>query len=56
MMLPSGNDAAYALAEYFGKIVRDNRYSKESGNKFRPPYSSQFQNTSVKYFLSEMNT
>ena len=55
MMLPSGNDAAYALAEHFGNLVKDKKYSKQSGLKFRGPWSSQFQNTTVKYFLSEMN-
>lgn len=25
MMLPSGNDAAYALAEYFGKLIQERK-------------------------------
>lgn len=27
MMLPSGNDAAYALAEFFGKVLKENKYN-----------------------------
>lgn len=26
MMLPSGNDAAFILAEYFGQIIKEKRY------------------------------
>jgi len=26
MMLPSGNDAAYLLAEYFGQIIKEKKY------------------------------
>ena len=26
MMLPSGNDAAYALAEFFGKVLKEKKY------------------------------
>jgi D-alanyl-D-alanine carboxypeptidase len=26
MMLPSGNDAAFLLAEYFGQILKDKKY------------------------------
>lgn len=25
-MLPSGNDAAYTLAEYFGQVIKEKRY------------------------------
>lgn len=32
MMLPSGNDAAYALAEFFGKVLKENKYTTTSGN------------------------
>ena len=31
MMLPSGNDAAYALAEFFGKVLKDTKYNTNSG-------------------------
>ena len=27
LMLPSGNDAAVALAEYFGEILKNKKYS-----------------------------
>ena len=33
MMLPSGNDAAYALAEFFGKVFEDNRKDEELKKK-----------------------
>ena len=26
MMLPSGNDAAFALAEYFGEVLKQKKY------------------------------
>ena len=30
MMLPSGNDAAFGLAEYFGTILKERKYNKIS--------------------------
>jgi D-alanyl-D-alanine carboxypeptidase len=29
-MLPSGNDAAFALAQHFGKILYKKKYKKEA--------------------------
>ena len=39
LMLPSGNDAAYALAEWGGKAIRKNCNFLR---KLRPPTDSQF--------------
>jgi len=30
LMLPSGNDAAYCLAEYFGQYLNENKYRDSS--------------------------
>lgn len=51
MMLPSGNDAAYTLAEFFGQQIYDRRQVQVV--PMCP--NSQFINTPVKYFLKEMN-
>ena len=51
MMLPSGNDAAFALSEYFGQLLHD---KKEIAVVSTSQYS-QFINTPTKYFLKEMN-
>lgn len=49
LLLPSGNDAALVLADYFGSIV----WNKQ---KVTLPKSNQFQdNLNVRYFLREMN-
>ena len=35
MMLPSGNDAAYALAEFFGELIKEKKFNfKHSNNIF----------------------
>ena len=34
MMLPSGNDAAYALAEFFGKVIEESKNNDE-GKKIK---------------------
>ena len=51
MMLPSGNDAAYALAEYFGILVN----SKKKQQTAPLCQNSQFNNSPIKFFLKEMN-
>ena len=55
MLLPSGNDAAFALASYFGRMVFDRyNYSDkeiESITSFQFNYHPWY----VKYFLKEMN-
>lgn len=51
MMLPSGNDAAYALAEHFGKILQERKQNQLT--QFNS--NSKFANTTLRYFLKEMN-
>ena len=46
MMLPSGNDAALVIADHFGKILAKKKPDQE------PPKSSQFSETSIRFFLS----
>jgi D-alanyl-D-alanine carboxypeptidase len=46
-MLPSGNDAAYCLAEYFGRILERKKYQGcDFINSFKGP---------VSFFIKEMN-
>lgn len=55
LMLPSGNDAAFALAKHFGHFIfKKKRYAKDELESIK---SFQFNNHSwyVKYFLHEMN-
>lgn len=55
MMLPSGNDAAFALAEYFGQILKNKKYTGNQdmfGNNSASPFASH---PTLKYFLKEMN-
>ena len=65
LLLPSGNDAAIALAQYFGKFIsfklaRDNNtmMSKTSVDKFnvhKKFYDTEYQTDSIKLFTFEMN-
>jgi serine-type D-Ala-D-Ala carboxypeptidase (penicillin-binding protein 5/6) len=70
MMLPSGNDAAFLLAEYFGSILRTKKYfscdiNKKSVHssqdtsistaKVHQPNSAFVNHPTLKYFLKEMN-
>ena len=55
MMLPSGNDAAFVLAKYFGNLLFEMRsYDDRDKQRIR---SFQFNNHAyfVKYFLKQMN-
>lgn len=52
-MLPSGNDAAYTIANYFGEILLNGKYAKTKETAF--PASWEFERTNTKYFLREMN-
>ena len=49
LMLPSGNDAAYCLAEFFGQYLRENKYQDQTVSSF------QFNWSIVRFFLKEMN-
>ena len=53
LMLPSGNDAAVALAEYFGEFLYFNKYVKEEYDGI--DYLDMYANSYMKYFLREMN-
>ena len=55
MMLPSGNDAAYALAEHFGTMLKDRKYQNISDAQLKVNPQSQFLTNDIKYFLKEMN-
>ena len=55
MMLPSGNDAAFLLAEYFGKLLKEKKYIGKSDEDLKILHCSKFINCPVKFFLKEMN-
>ena len=48
LILPSGNDAAWLLAEFFGKLIK-NKGSLHSKPERMPDISN------AKYFMQEMN-
>lgn len=55
LMLPSGNDAAFALAEFFGELLKEKKSGTGGGlfdNSSGSPFSTH---PTVKYFLKEMN-
>jgi serine-type D-Ala-D-Ala carboxypeptidase (penicillin-binding protein 5/6) len=55
LMLPSGNDSGFALAEYFGELLKEKKSTNGGGlfdNSSGSPYSTH---PTVKYFLKEMN-
>jgi len=55
MMLPSGNDAAFALAKFFGKVIfRGRNYGDRERNQICS-YQFNLHSYYVKYFLKEMN-
>ena len=55
MMLPSGNDAAFALAKYFGKLIFDRKgYTEKDMQKIRS-FQFNYHPYYVKYFLKQMN-
>eukprot|EP00347_Sterkiella_histriomuscorum_P009059 403342681 len=55
LMLPSGNDAAFALAQHFGEHLFNRNYGCiEEGNKVFS-YQFNWHGYFVKYFLKEMN-
>jgi D-alanyl-D-alanine carboxypeptidase len=60
LMLPSGNDAAYLLAEYFGEKLYQEKYQTETNDTQNGGSSVfigswQFPDGPIKYFLKEMN-
>ena len=55
MMLPSGNDAAFVLAKYFGKLLFEKKgYGNKEMTKIRS-YQFNYHPYFVKYFLKQMN-
>ena len=55
MMLPSGNDAAYAMAEFFGTVLKERKWPNITDEELKLLPTSYFLNSNVKYFLKEMN-
>ena len=55
MMLPSGNDAAYTLAQNFGMTLLNTKYEGYSTIKRNKIKSFMFPNNVISFFLHEMN-
>lgn len=53
-MLPSGNDAAFALAQHFGELIYNKKLTREEANRVYS-YKFNWHQYFVKYFLAEMN-
>lgn len=54
LMLPSGNDAAFALAQFFGRQLFRRKYSQADITKIKS-YQFNYHPYYAKYFLREMN-
>lgn len=54
LMLPSGNDAAFALAQHFGKLLFRRKYTRADINKIKS-FQFDYHPYYAKYFLKEMN-
>jgi D-alanyl-D-alanine carboxypeptidase len=54
LMLPSGNDAAFALAQYFGKNLFRKKYTHADISRIKS-YQFNYHPYYAKYFLKEMN-
>ena len=54
LMLPSGNDAAFALAQHFGKMLYKKKYTRADINKIKS-FQFDYHPYYAKYFLKEMN-
>jgi len=55
MMLPSGNDAAFVLAKYFGRMLFEKKgYDERDMQRIRS-YQFNYHPYFVKYFLKQMN-
>ena len=53
-MLPSGNDAAFALAQFFGRQLFRRKYTQADIVKIKS-YQFNYHSYYTKYFLKEMN-
>ena len=54
-MLPSGNDAAFALAKFFGKLIFTKRNYGDKDIARIKSYQFNYHPYFVKYFLHVMN-
>ena len=55
MMLPSGNDAAYTIAQNMGKLLKITKYGGCSEAATAKIKSFEFRKNVIKFFLHEMN-
>jgi len=55
VMLPSGNDAAFVLAKYFGRLVFEKKGYDERDQVRIRSYQFNYHPYFVKYFLKQMN-
>lgn len=55
MMLPSGNDAAFVLAKYFGRLIFEKKGYDERDMQRIKSYQFNYHPYFVKYFLKQMN-
>jgi len=55
MMLPSGNDAAESIAEYFGTLIYENEYSRFNDQNSNESLKESVFLSPVQYFIKEMN-
>ena len=53
-MLPSGNDAAFALSQFFGYNLYHKKYRTTDPSKIRS-HQFDYHHYYAKYFLKEMN-
>lgn len=54
-MLPSGNDAAYTVAEYFSNVIFEVKYKKMPQKHQEKIRSFAYQRHPIRFFLNEMN-
>ena len=55
LMLPSGNDAAFALAKFFGKMIFERKGYDDKDIQRIKSYQFNYHPYFVKYFLNQMN-
>ena len=55
MLLPSGNDAAFVLAKYFGRLIYEKKNYDERDQARIRSYQFNYHPYYVKYFLKHMN-
>lgn len=55
MMLPSGNDAAFTIAEYFSNMLFDFKYCQLPIKEQEKIRSFSYERHPIRFFLREMN-